>query len=65
MKGPLLVLILGLFILICTIKKPNFFWESLKVKFTRRILGDKITTYLYFGLSGFLIFACFYGLFFL
>ncbi len=41
--GGIIFILIGLFSIICIIKKPNFFWESRKAIRMRKLLGDKIT----------------------
>ncbi|WP_099192490.1 Imm17 family immunity protein [Tepidibacter mesophilus] len=43
----LLFILIGLYTIIATIKKPDFFWENRKAKFTRKIVGDKIASIFY------------------
>jgi len=45
--GGIIFILIGLFSIICTIKKPNFFWESRKALRMRKLLGDKITSIFY------------------
>ena len=45
--GGIIFILIGLFSIICTIKKPNFFWESRKALRMRKLLGDKITSVFY------------------
>ncbi|WFD08950.1 hypothetical protein [Tepidibacter hydrothermalis] len=51
--GGLICILIGLFTLICTIKKPNFFWENRKALRMRRLIGDKITSIFYIIIGAF------------
>lgn len=51
--GGIIFILIGLFSIICTIKKPNFFWESRKALRMRKLLGDKITSIFYIVIGAF------------
>lgn len=62
MPATLLLIIIGIFMIICTIKKPNFFWNNRKAMPLRNLLGDKAVAIIYiiigivaivFGIYGF------------
>lgn len=44
-------IILGIFILVATILKLPFYWNSRKALRARRLLGDTITYFLYLGIG--------------
>ena len=50
-----LFILAGIFTAVCTIKKPNFFWEHRKAMQLRKIIGDKATTVFYLALSFILV----------
>lgn len=52
----IILLVVGVFTLVMTIKKPDFYWESRKAKNLRWILGDKWTTIFYIALACFMLF---------
>lgn len=47
MGAGIIILLIGLFITICTLAKPSFYWENRKALRLRRLVGDGITTILY------------------
>lgn len=52
-----LLYIAGGFILICTMKKPYFFWEHRKAIFARKIMGDVGTSIFYYIIAALCFFA--------
>lgn len=49
-EGIILILI-GVFTLVCSITKPNFYWNSRKARSMRKFVGDGMTTIIYLVLS--------------
>lgn len=49
-EGIILILI-GVFTLVCSIAKPNFYWNSRKANRMRKFVGDGMTTIIYLVLS--------------
>ncbi|PAB60230.1 hypothetical protein [Anaeromicrobium sediminis] len=54
MERSILFLIAGLFAIICTLKKPAFYWESRKARRMRGFIGDTGTTIFYLIIGTFL-----------
>lgn len=54
LKMSLLFILIGLYTIIATIKKPNFFWENKKAKLMRKIIGDKVTSIFYMAIGFFI-----------
>lgn len=44
----------GLFSIVATILKPNFYWNNRKALMLRKVFGDMGTSIFYFALGGFL-----------
>ncbi len=55
MGGPIILLLIGVFAIICTLLKPPFYWESKKALRLRRLVGDRIATLLYLVIGIFCI----------
>lgn len=51
----LFIIGIGLFTIICTYFKPNFYWESRKAVRMRNLLGDTYTSLLYYGIGAVVI----------
>ncbi|TCO79117.1 hypothetical protein [Marinisporobacter balticus] len=51
MGTSILLLLAGLFAIICTLKKPAFYWESRKARRLRRFIGDTAATFFYMGMG--------------
>jgi Flp pilus assembly protein TadB len=43
----IVLVIVGIFAIICTIMKPRFYWESRKATRLRRLIGDTAASILY------------------
>lgn len=50
----IIFILMAIFTIICTIKKPTFFWEHRKAKLLRKILGNKLTSVFYMLIGIFL-----------
>lgn len=51
MGTSIFLLLAGLFAIICTLKKPAFYWESRRAKRLRRFIGDTAATFFYIGIG--------------
>ncbi|CAH2213256.1 hypothetical protein [Tepidibacter aestuarii] len=49
-----LFILIGLYTIIATVKKPAFFWENRKAKVMRKIVGDKIASVFYMAIGCFI-----------
>jgi formate-dependent nitrite reductase membrane component NrfD len=43
-----LSIVLGLYVLVCTLTKPKFFWESKKAKRLRKSIGESNAAIVYY-----------------
>jgi len=50
-EGRTFLMSFGIFIAICTWRKPWWFWNHAKAKFLRDLIGDAATTLVYYGVS--------------
>lgn len=50
----ILFILIGLYTIIATVKKPDFFWENRKAKVMRKIVGDKIASASYMAIGRFI-----------
>ena len=41
----------GIFTLVCTFLKPDFYWESRKAIRMRKLLGDRGASFFYYGIG--------------
>ena len=48
-----LFILVGLYTIIATVKKTDFFWENRKAKVMRKIVGDKVTSVFYMAIGCF------------
>ncbi|HHY78413.1 MAG TPA: hypothetical protein GX498_07925 [Clostridiales bacterium] len=55
MATAIILILIGLFAVICTLLKPTFYWEHRKALILRKLLGDRITTIFYLVLGILLI----------
>lgn len=44
----MLLIVIGIFTLVCTYYKPSFYWESRKAQQMRKLIGDKGTEIMYY-----------------
>ncbi|MCT4604731.1 MAG: hypothetical protein N4A64_01295 [Marinisporobacter sp.] len=55
MNTSIIILLVGIFTIICTLTKPAFYWESRKARRLRRFIGDGGATIVYLIIGIFLI----------
>lgn len=55
MSTSILLICVGLFAIIATIIKPNFYWNSRKARRFRKFFGDTVTTIIYLAIGSFAI----------
>lgn len=55
----IIFILIGIFTLVCTYFKPDFYWESRKAKRTRALLGDTITSIIYYIIG---VSVCVFGI---
>jgi hypothetical protein len=48
---------LGLFLAALTITRPWWFWENYKARWTRRLLGDELTAFIYLVVAATMVWA--------
>lgn len=59
MRSPWIFILIGLFTTICTVTKPNFYWNSRKAQRLRRVIGDTGAMVFYLAIG---VFALFIGI---
>ncbi|QZY55745.1 hypothetical protein [Crassaminicella profunda] len=55
MNTSIIILLVGIFTIICTLTKPAFYWESRKARGLRRFIGDGGATIVYLLLGVFFL----------